>query len=163
MPVNDMPSSDAGELFSIERVAEGTALPSDLDFVRWLTTALTDCEREPPMDPSIPWVSVRVVDDAEAASLNLEWRGRAYATNVLSFPSEVPGFLGDIVLCAPVIQREAGEQGKAVSDHWAHLVVHGALHLCGWDHQTDRQAEAMEAHEALILDRLGIINPYIEQ
>lgn len=115
-------------------------------------------------------VVLRLVDVAESERLNREFRGRKGPTNVLSFPAPAeasppgtPPFLGDIVLCAPVIAREAQEQCKALGAHFAHLVVHGMLHLQGLDHQTPQEAEAMEAIERQILDGLGYPDPYDEQ
>jgi probable rRNA maturation factor len=110
-------------------------------------------------------LSIRVVDSDEGQALNREYRGRDYATNVLSFPAELPPgvplpILGDLVLCAPVIAREASEQGKALKHHYAHMVVHGVLHLLGYDHMQDAEAEAMEAIECEILASLGMPDPY---
>ena len=110
-------------------------------------------------------LSIRVVESDEGQALNRDYRGRDYATNVLSFPAELPPgvplpILGDLVLCAPVIAREASEQGKALKHHYAHMVVHGVLHLLGYDHTQDAEAEAMEAIERAILARLGIPDPY---
>lgn len=112
-------------------------------------------------------VAVRLVGAAEGRRLNLLWRGRDYPTNVLSFPApagtrggRAARSLGDIVLCAPVVAREARQQGKSAEHHWAHLVIHGALHLLGYDHQDDRDAARMERRERLLLARLGIPNPY---
>ncbi|MCB1866672.1 MAG: rRNA maturation RNase YbeY [Chromatiales bacterium] len=110
-------------------------------------------------------VTIRIVNEREGAALNRDWRGRDYATNVLSFPlgdadSGPDAPLGDLVVCAPVVAREAAEQGKPVDAHWAHMVVHGALHLAGLDHERDDEAEAMEALEAEILAGLGFSDPY---
>ena len=117
-------------------------------------------------------VAVRVVGLAEGRRLNLVWRGRDYATNVLSFPvpvgvPPVPGTarrrtrpLGDIVLCAPVVAREAARQGKAPLAHWAHLVVHGCLHLLGHDHERAIDARRMERRERRVLAALGFPDPY---
>ena len=117
-------------------------------------------------------VAVRVVGLAEGRRLNLVWRGRDYATNVLSFPvpvgvPPVPGTarrrtrpLGDIVLCAPVVAREAARQGKAPLAHWAHLVVHGCLHLLGHDHERAIDARRMERRERRVLAALGFSDPY---
>jgi probable rRNA maturation factor len=113
-------------------------------------------------------VSVRIVDTAEGQELNRRYRHRDYATNVLSFPADLPPelglpLLGDLVLCAPVIAREAEAQGKAVEQHWAHLTVHGTLHLLGHDHETPAEAREMESLEIQVLERLGIPDPYEER
>jgi probable rRNA maturation factor len=113
-------------------------------------------------------ITVRIVDEEEGRALNRDYRGKDYATNVLSFVlnegEAMPGMdgvlMGDIVLCAPVVAREAAEQGKDVQAHWAHLVVHGVLHLQGYDHQDDSEAEAMETLETAILAGLGLPDPY---
>lgn len=110
-------------------------------------------------------VVVRVVGETESAELNRDYRGKAGPTNVLSFPFEPPpgvpsSLLGDLVVCAAVVRREAKQQGKPVRDHWAHMVVHGCLHLLGYDHQGDAEAQRMEQLEVEILARLGIADPY---
>lgn len=110
-------------------------------------------------------VTIRLVDAGEGRQLNARYRGRDYATNVLSFPfAPEPGvdlpLLGDLVICAPVVNREAAEQGKAPAAHWAHMVVHGVLHLLGYDHGDDREAATMEALEVDVLHGLGFRNPY---
>lgn len=110
-------------------------------------------------------LSVRVVDEAEITALNHEFRGKDYPTNVLSFPYEaMPGvesaLLGDIVICAPVVAREAIEQGKPVESHWAHMVIHGALHLLGHDHHDAAEADRMEQLETRLLEQLGFSDPY---
>lgn len=112
-------------------------------------------------------LAVRVVGAAEGRRLNLLWRGRDYPTNVLSFPAPARTrgghqmrLLGDIVICAPVVAREARQQGKPLEHHWAHLAIHGALHLLGYDHEDDRDAARMERRERLLLGRLGIADPY---
>ncbi|MEM9302044.1 MAG: rRNA maturation RNase YbeY [Pseudomonadota bacterium] len=111
-------------------------------------------------------VDVRVVDAEEMQSLNRDFRGKDRPTNVLSFPADAdlplpgPPLLGDIALCAPVIAREAAEQGKPPEDHWAHLVIHGILHLRGFDHISDSEAEEMESLERCLLEKLGIPDPY---
>ena len=120
-----------------------------------MTNVVPDCNGELP----------RIVDEAEGRALNERWRGRDHATNVLSFPAELPPgvalpLLGDLVVCAPVVAREAAEQGKAEADHWAHLVIHGTLHLLGFDHETEAEATVMEDLERALLAGLGIGDPY---
>jgi len=134
--------------------AEG--LPDKETIARWAEAAAPGPDAE---------VVVRIVDAAESAALNASYRGRRGPTNVLSFPFEPPPgvpnrLLGDIVVCAPVVAEQARDQGKDAIGHWAHMVVHGLLHLRGFDHQTDEEARHMEALETRILDRLGYENPY---
>ena len=138
--------------------------PPKSAFHYWADIALTD--REGPTA-----VTIRVVDENESRTLNREYRDRDRPTNVLSFPFDAPpgvpaettGYLlGDLVICAAVVEREAAEQGKNPVAHWAHMVVHGILHLCGHDHQTEAEAENMEARERVILERLGFGDPYDE-
>ena len=121
-------------------------------------------------------LSVQIVSENEMQQLNRDWRGQDKATNVLSFPMDIDASLmshlvvddepqllplGDLALCAAVINREANEQGKSLHGHWAHMVVHGTLHLQGYDHGNDSEAEAMEALEINILQTLGFDNPYL--
>ena len=137
-------------------------VPSSASFRKWVAAALAD--RDAPAE-----MAIRIVGADEGRELNRTYRGKDYATNVLSFPAESPEglpedvelpLLGDLVICADVVAREAAEQGKRPADHWAHLVVHGTLHLLGWDHVADDEAEAMEAREREILAGLGIADPY---
>jgi probable rRNA maturation factor len=112
-------------------------------------------------------LAIRVVDTKEACSLNRHYRGKDYATNVLSFPADLPEgvqvpLLGDLVICAPVVAKEAKEQGKTLAAHYAHLTIHGVLHLLGLDHEDEREAEAMEAIERALLADLGFADPYAE-
>ena len=123
--------------------------------MRWLRAALGD-------DVQAAEITVRIVDAAEGRQLNRDFRGKDYATNVLTFDySGAPVVAADLVLCAPVVAREAAELGKPLAEHYAHLLVHGTLHAQGWDHETsEADAEAMEAQEAAILAALGQPNPY---
>jgi probable rRNA maturation factor len=107
-------------------------------------------------------ITVRIVGADEGQALNRQFRGKDYATNVLTFDyARAPVVLADLVLCGPVVEREAKEQGKPLRDHYAHLLVHGTLHAQGWDHETnERDALAMEALEILLLASLGFANPY---
>ena len=107
-------------------------------------------------------LGIRVVGSGESRALNARWRGRDKPTNVLSFPAspELPGQIGDIVVCAPVVAREAREQGKALAAHWAHMVVHGTLHLLGFDHGRAADAKRMESRERALLSRIGVADPY---
>jgi len=113
-------------------------------------------------------LAIRVVDTKEACSLNRHYRGKDYATNVLSFPADLPEgvqvpLLGDLVICAPVVAKEAKEQAKTLAAHYAHLTIHGVLHLLGLDHEDEREAEAMEAIERTLLAELGFADPYAER
>jgi probable rRNA maturation factor len=110
-------------------------------------------------------VVIRIVGEAESRAINGRYRGKDAATNVLSFPFEAPPgieshHLGDLVICAPVVEKEALQQSKEVIDHWAHMVVHGILHLRGYDHQSEPEARRMESLEKHILETLGIADPY---
>jgi len=136
-------------------------LPAPASFRRWVEAALRGAKRRRPAE-----LSIRVVDAAEGRALNRDYRGKDYATNVLSFPIELPPgvaspLIGDLAICAPVVLREAAGQGKRPGDHWAHLTIHGVLHLLGYDHIEDAEAEAMEALETRILAGLGIADPYL--
>jgi probable rRNA maturation factor len=135
-------------------------LPAPASFRRWVTAALAGARRRRAVE-----LSIRLVGEEEGRALNRDYRGRDYATNVLSFPAELPPgvdlpLLGDLVLCAPVLMREAREQGKPLRDHYAHLAVHGVLHLLGLEHEADADAHAMEALETRILAGLGVPDPY---
>jgi probable rRNA maturation factor len=141
-------------------------LPSAVSFRKWVAAALEGRIREADL-------AIRIVDAREGRALNRHYRGKDYATNVLSFPADAAEgvklpkgvkmpLLGDLVICAPVVDRVARDQGKALNDHYAHLTVHGALHLLGWDHEDEREAECMEQLEREILAGLGIADPYRE-
>jgi probable rRNA maturation factor len=138
-------------------------LPDDSDIRGWIAAALAD--REIPGDTEI---SVRLVDIAEMTTLNETYRGKSGPTNVLSFPSDLPAelqlpLLGDIVICAPVVGAEAAEQSKNLAAHWAHMTIHGTLHLLGYDHIAEEEAAVMEALESAILKRLDYPCPYQSQ
>lgn len=148
---------------------EGNAqLPTKAQFERWLNAALSSGELSQGENATgRNEVTVRIVSNAESQSLNHDYRGKDKPTNVLSFPSDLPDFieepyLGDLIICADVVRREADEQNKPSESHWAHMVVHGTLHLLGYDHIEDAEAEAMEALETDILKRLGYADPYLQ-
>jgi probable rRNA maturation factor len=136
-------------------------LPDPAELRAWARAAVGDLRRDCEL-------TVRIVDEAESARLNSSYRNKDGATNVLSFPFAPPAgvdipLLGDIVICAPVVRREASEQSKSTNSHWAHMVVHGSLHLLGFDHEQARGAQEMEALETRILADLGFDNPYESQ
>ena len=139
---------------TIQYASEQAELPTRADVRRWAKAALLH-------DVA---TTVRIVDEAEGQALNQDYRGKPYATNVLTFAygaEEDAGVLsGDIVLCAPVLEQEAAEQGKTLLAHYAHLTLHGMLHLQGYDHEDEDEAVAMEAVESFIMMRLGFPDPY---
>ena len=145
---------------SVEYATPRLGIPAAVSFRKWVAAALHGRIREADL-------ALRIVGTKEGRALNRHYRGKDYATNVLSFPAELPEgvrlpLLGDIVLCAPVVAREAKEQKKALAAHYAHLTVHGTLHLLGWDHEDPREAECMEQLERTILAEMGIEDPYAE-
>jgi probable rRNA maturation factor len=145
----------------IQRACALRGLPTNADLRRWLTHAVGRFR------PGAS-LTVRIVDATEGAALNERWRGKQGPTNVLSFPLSgledlAPGLLGDIVLCAPVLKAEAAAQGKSIAQHCAHLLVHGALHLLGYDHVTSREARVMERLETGLLAELEFPDPYVER
>ena len=145
---------------SVGYAAPRAGVPSSASFRRWAEATLRGARRRKATE-----LSIRIVDTPEGRALNRDYRGKDYATNVLSFPAELPPgvalpLIGDLAICAPVVAREAAEQGKAPRDHWAHMTVHRVLHLLGYDHLEDAEAEAMEALETRILAGLGIADPY---
>jgi probable rRNA maturation factor len=151
-------------LLDLQIASATPALPSRVEVGRWIGAALA-AERA----AGSPGVVVRIVDEAESRGLNREYRGKDRPTNVLSFPFEPPpgvpegaldDHLGDLVICAPVVLGEAAVQGKTPEAHWAHMVIHGVLHLLGRDHQNDAEAAEMEGREREILRRLGYPDPY---
>ena len=144
---------------SVQYACNRDGVPSRVEFRRWLRAA----------EPGAARITVRIVDEEEGRELNRDYRGKDYATNVLTFaydegedmplPEGLP-LMGDLVLCRQVVEREAAEQGKPLDAHYAHLSVHGMLHLQGFDHEIDAEADAMEAQERSILAGLGIADPY---
>jgi len=155
---------------------DNAGLPTEAQFQQWVETALDSRQDEGEL-------CIRIVDEAESQELNHQYRGKDKPTNVLSFPFEMPelpddlpeeilaamqeeepgNILGDLGVCAAVVAREADEQKKALHDHWAHMIVHGSLHLLGYDHIKDEEAEIMEQLERDILARLAIADPYQDQ
>jgi probable rRNA maturation factor len=134
------------------------SVPRRPEFSRWVDATLS-------AEGATGDISIRVVDEEESRTLNREYRSKDKPTNVLSFPAELPAeveprLLGDIVICAPVVAAEAAAQGKTARAHWAHLVVHGTLHLLGYDHERSPEARRMETRETRILAGLGFPNPY---
>jgi probable rRNA maturation factor len=141
----------------VQRATASEQLPADSQIERWVRTALAECANAV--------LTIRIVDRQESRQLNARYRGQDTATNVLSFPAKLPSeidlpLLGDIVICAPLVAAEADAQGKSVEAHWAHLVIHGVLHLLGHDHQQPDEATAMESLEVSLLESLGIGSPY---
>ena len=139
------------DTIAIQRASRAAHIPADATLRRWARAALARKAT----------LTVRYVGETEARRLNREFRGKDYATNVLTFVyGGAPALEGDIVICAAVVAREAKAQGKALQAHHAHLLVHGVLHLQGFDHERDRDAQRMEAREKAILARLGFADPY---
>jgi len=156
---------DASVSVDVQVASAVTSVPDENEIQSWVAEVISElavarnCE-----------VSVRIVDEEEGRKLNKQYRDMDKATNVLSFPAgsdtlgnlppDLPISLGDIVICGPVVEREAAEQHKEIAVHWAHLLVHGTLHLLGHDHDVDAEATEMEAIETQILKRRGVGNPY---
>ncbi len=141
----------------LQHVATAEDVPAQAQFQQWLDTTFPELDGQT--------VLIRVVDPEESCQLNRDYRGKDYPTNVLSFPFEVPegipnAHLGDLVICADVVAQQARDQGKPLQHHWAHMLIHGVLHLLGHDHIEADEAEAMEAIEIRLLEKLGIPNPY---
>jgi len=139
--------------------SEASGIPPEEVIRHWALSTLQD------MSKSSNSLTVRIVDETESAELNEIYRQKKGPTNVLSFPFENPpgvdaGILGDIIICAPVVNREANKLNKTPAAHWAHMVVHGILHLCGYDHIQDKEARQMEAKEVQAMGQLGFENPY---
>lgn len=137
------------------------ALPTEAQFQTWLDAVIPQFQEESE-------VTIRLVDEAESHELNLTYRGKDKSTNVLSFPFEAPPgialpLLGDLIICRQVVEQEAKEQEKLLEAHWAHMVIHGSLHLLGYDHIEDEEAEEMESLETEIMLALGYVDPYIAE
>jgi len=142
---------------AVQRATSFAALPADEDFERWARAALRDRKSAV--------LTIRLVGREESRSLNRNYRGKDAETNVLSFPADLPAeigidLLGDVVICAARVAEEAREQGKAESAHWAHLTIHGVLHLLGYDHERAEDAGVMEGLEVRLLESSGLPNPY---
>lgn len=154
-----MPMADAIHV-DVDNACNAQDVPDDASFVRWVGCALQGLRTRAD-------VAVRIVDEQESAALNAQYRQKNAATNVLSFASELPEeyeppILGDLAICAAVVTREAREQHKTLAAHWAHMVIHGTLHLLGFDHIDETDADIMEAREIAILASLGFPDPYEE-
>ncbi len=138
---------------------EMRAIPEQEKFIEWVSTILNVLHEDGGE------LSLRIVDSPESQLLNKQYRGKDKPTNVLSFPladENLPiPVLGDLVICAPVVEREAQEQKKVIEAHWAHMVVHGVLHLLGYDHENDTEAECMEALEVKVMASMGYADPYL--
>lgn len=146
-------------ILDLQLASETQQIPAEAQFQQWLNAAVLPFQADAE-------VTIRVVDSSESQQLNQQYRGKNKPTNVLSFPFQCPPgielpLLGDLVICAAVVADEAAEQGKALEAHWAHMVIHGCLHLLGFDHINDDDAAEMEAEEIQILQQLGIANPYL--
>nr|WP_180323067.1 rRNA maturation RNase YbeY [Marinobacter adhaerens] len=144
----------------VQNVFDGPGVPPDDELQAWAQAAW--------LGPDASEVTVRIVGTDESQALNHQYRGKDKPTNVLSFPFEAPpgitvALAGDLVICAPVVEAEAREQNKPLASHWTHMVIHGMLHLQGYDHINDEDAEAMESLEIRLLSRFGIGNPYIQE
>jgi len=137
---------------AVQYATQAQELPTRPQIRRWIKAALSGENAE---------ITVRLVDAKEGQALNRDYRGKDYATNVLSFGYETSPLSGDLLLCAPVVAREAEEQHKPLLAHYAHLIVHGTLHLQGFDHETTAQARIMEAREREIVMGLGYPDPYV--
>ncbi|MCE2724626.1 MAG: rRNA maturation RNase YbeY [bacterium] len=144
----------------IQRVSRLTNIPSDRSLRKWVNAALAGIKAANGSEATL-----RIVNAAEGRNLNSAFRGKDYPTNILTFvyhEKKSPVLLGDLVICAPVVAREAKDQHKTLADHYAHLCVHGILHLDGYDHENPRDAKRMESLEVKILGGLGVGNPYLD-
>jgi len=140
--------------------SENPTIPNQFLIQRWINEALQSRLEDAEL-------TIRIVDEAESAELNLTYRNKQGPTNVLSFPADIPEevelekqLLGDLIICAPIVEREAKQQEKTSEAHWAHMVIHGTLHLLGYDHIEDKDADIMEGIEIKLLEQLGYPAPY---
>ena len=141
----------------VQRAFESSAIPSNEQFQAWAAVVATKSDQV---------ISIRIVDEDEITKLNEKYRKKSATTNVLAFPAEIPAgvdlpFIGDIVMCAPIVAKQAAEQGKSPASHWAHMTLHGILHLQGYDHIDAADAEIMESLEVQLMHKLGFANPYV--
>jgi probable rRNA maturation factor len=148
----------------IQNVSTCTAIPKRQQIRQWISSALATSSIDTPNAA----ITIRIVDKPESAELNKLYRKKTGPTNVLSFPFDSSNIiddnnlLGDLVICAPLLIEEAQTQNKTIEAHWAHLIIHGTLHLLGYDHQNDEEATVMETKEITILAQLGYTNPYLD-
>jgi len=145
-------------LLAVQRACHDSGLPDEKQLQNWVDAALTGIDRDTE-------IVIRIVDEQESAELNEQYRHISGPTNVLSFPFSAPAgikmpLLGDLVVCSSRVQQEAAQQHKTLNDHWAHIIVHGVLHLLGYDHIDAQDADRMEAKEIKTLQQLHINNPY---
>ncbi|MCZ6500545.1 MAG: rRNA maturation RNase YbeY [Gammaproteobacteria bacterium] len=150
--------SGPGVELAVQVLCDSATIPGDEQFHAWVSAALQRRQGEHE-------ITIRIVDESESQAMNKKYRCRDRPTNVLSFPADLPPgvdhpLLGDLVICAPLLEREATAQGKESQAHWAHLVIHGVLHLLGHDHQQPDEADEMEALETAILASIGYPDPY---
>ncbi|MDC9729050.1 MAG: rRNA maturation RNase YbeY [Methyloprofundus sp.] len=149
----------ANRELDIQRIVDSADMPSDAELQQWIELALQDYSADAE-------VVIRIVDSEEITQLNQQYRQKQGATNILSFPFDLPegvegiDLLGDLVVCASVLEEEAQQQNKKLKNHWAHIIIHGILHLLGYDHIEEMDANEMEAKEILMLQKLHINNPY---
>ena len=148
-------------ILDIQSASSSEDVPDEQSMKRWVSAAIVSKTGDTEL-------SIRIVDERESQELNQTYRGSSGPTNVLSFPfdAEIPEplpLIGDVVICAPVVAREAEQQNKELKAHWAHMIVHGVLHLQGYDHQNDTEAVIMETLESEIMQKLGFPQPYIGQ
>ena len=138
----------------VQIISTEPCVPAESEILHWAGSALDGTEEE---------VTIRITDEDEMRSVNSKWRNIDRPTNVLSFPLHDAGspLLGDLVICAPVLRQEAVQQGKSLNAHWAHMIIHGILHLMGYDHSHQMEARSMEAKETALLQDLGFPDPYL--